>query len=348
MAEVSHATLTGANLHDVKQHNHDADTEAGGGKLSGAVVDTFVDVAEAAAPGTPAAAHVRFYAKADGLLYQKDDAGTETVLAGGAGGALTVQEIDGTPSDTAVTIIRVTNGKLTDNGAGDVTLDLSGGGGGGDSTRTGAAASRPAASNDGDLYLPNDAPILFRDTGSAYAAWGPLYPLTLPVDGDFAWVNQDTATLTDHGALLLKPNGSAGFNLRAKTAPSTPYTVTAAFLVNPASATVSIGFRQSSDGKLAILRMIGATGGWNWRSSKYTNPTTFSADYSTTSITGQLLSLVWFQIADNGTNRIIRYSNDGQHWTDHHSVGRTDFLTADQVVWGTQGANVWLLSWAEG
>ncbi len=43
-----------------------------------------------------------------------------------AGSALTVQELDGSPLDSAVTIIRVTNGKLTDNGAGDVTLDLSG------------------------------------------------------------------------------------------------------------------------------------------------------------------------------------------------------------------------------
>lgn len=38
---------------------------------------------EVAAPATPAAATVRLYAKADGLLYSKDDAGTETQLGGG-------------------------------------------------------------------------------------------------------------------------------------------------------------------------------------------------------------------------------------------------------------------------
>lgn len=42
---------------------------------------------------------------------------------GGGGSALTVQEIDGTPIDAAVTVIRVPNGTLTDNGVGDVTLD---------------------------------------------------------------------------------------------------------------------------------------------------------------------------------------------------------------------------------
>jgi hypothetical protein len=42
-----------------------------------------VRVPEQAAPGTPATGTVLMYAKSDGNLYQKDDAGTETVLAGG-------------------------------------------------------------------------------------------------------------------------------------------------------------------------------------------------------------------------------------------------------------------------
>lgn len=41
---------------------------------------------EAAAPSTPAAGKVVVYAKADGLMYSKDDAGTETLMSGGAGG----------------------------------------------------------------------------------------------------------------------------------------------------------------------------------------------------------------------------------------------------------------------
>ena len=44
---------------------------------------------EAAAPATPAAGEVIIYAKADGNLYQKDDAGTETALAGAAGSVAT-------------------------------------------------------------------------------------------------------------------------------------------------------------------------------------------------------------------------------------------------------------------
>jgi len=37
------------------------------------------------------------------------------------------------------------------------------------------------------------------------------------------------------------------------------------------------------------------------------------------------------RIADNNTNRICSVSADGQNWIEVHSVGRTDFLTADQV-----------------
>jgi hypothetical protein len=48
---------------------------------------------EAAAPATPATGEVVVYAKTDGLLYQKDDAGTETLLAGGGAGAVATDAI---------------------------------------------------------------------------------------------------------------------------------------------------------------------------------------------------------------------------------------------------------------
>jgi hypothetical protein len=43
-------------------------------------------MSEVTAPATPASATVVVYAKADGLLYSKDDAGVETLVSGGAGG----------------------------------------------------------------------------------------------------------------------------------------------------------------------------------------------------------------------------------------------------------------------
>ena len=51
-----------------------------------ATTTTRIDFDEGAAPATPAANDVRLYAKADGLLYSKDDAGVETLVSGGSGG----------------------------------------------------------------------------------------------------------------------------------------------------------------------------------------------------------------------------------------------------------------------
>lgn len=42
---------------------------------------------EGSAPSTPASGKVVLYAKTDGLLYSKDDAGTETLVSGGSGGS---------------------------------------------------------------------------------------------------------------------------------------------------------------------------------------------------------------------------------------------------------------------
>ena len=48
---------------------------------------------------------------------------------GAVAGAITVKEVDGDPNVTGVTTIRVTNGTLTDDGAGQVTITTGGGGG---------------------------------------------------------------------------------------------------------------------------------------------------------------------------------------------------------------------------
>jgi len=69
---------------DLPSHSH---TGSGtGGALSGALVSDYLELTEASAPSTPGSGKVRVYAKSDGKLYQKDDAGTETDLAASGGG----------------------------------------------------------------------------------------------------------------------------------------------------------------------------------------------------------------------------------------------------------------------
>lgn len=66
-------------------HNHT--TADGTGVLTNDEHDGFIEMAEIAAPATPASGKVRVYPKADGHLYQKDDAGAETDLTSGGASA---------------------------------------------------------------------------------------------------------------------------------------------------------------------------------------------------------------------------------------------------------------------
>lgn len=67
--------------------DHTGLTGVGGG-LEDQDSFTFLDATEAAAPATPASGKVRIYAKSDGRIYSKDDAGVESgpFDAAGAGG----------------------------------------------------------------------------------------------------------------------------------------------------------------------------------------------------------------------------------------------------------------------
>lgn len=226
---------------------------------------------------------------------------------------------------------------------------------------TAAYASRNAAAKAGRLFLPDNGFVIERDTGSAWAPWGPIYPLTRPVDADFAWINQGGASVVDGGGgiCLIAPGGTINVRLRKKAAPATPYVITACILpMLPAATTDSAGFglafREAGTGELQVFGWGNqAGGGAKMISWKFTSPTAFSASYNTFAIVPS--TPVWLRIADNGTNRICSWSPDGQNWFVFHTVGRTDFLTADEVGFFiytqfsiTPETAITLLSWKEG
>lgn len=217
----------------------------------------------------------------------------------------------------------------------DISATSSGGGGGGDSTHTSAYGSRPSASNAGDLFLPSDGYNVQRDTGAAWVPWGPLFSFTEPpaVSG-FAWVNQGAATGADSkGAIVMTAPASASDNLRIlkKTAPATPYTITVAMLPTLAGANyckAGLCWRESSSGKVIDFG-VGYSTVFQLSATKWTNATTYSADYASL---GMLpLGVIFLRISDDGTNRKCSFSTDGQNFVQVHSVGRTDFMTADEI-----------------
>ncbi len=234
---------------------------------------------------------------------------------------------------------------------------------------TAAHASRPASSLNGRIFLPSDGYSLERDTGSVYAPWGPIFPFTPPVDGDFSWENQGGASVTAaKSAIFLRAPATAGgaLRIRKKAAPTPPYVITAAFMplsVLPAAGeggSSGLLFRNSANSRIHAFyihaRTISGTSmesGWALSSFKYSDSSTFNASYLLLNMpwTG---SVVWLRIADNNTNRVCSVSADGQNWVDVHSVTRLDYLLAiDEVGFfcqsgqATYDSGLTLLHWKQ-
>ena len=102
--------------------------------------------------------------------------------AGGGGSSLTVEEVDGDPSVSDVTTIKVSNDTLADDGSGTVTITTGGGGGSGDVV-----------------------------AGSTFTTAGVI----MACDGDDKTIDEPTTTLTTNSQALtvggdLTINGSSG------------------------------------------------------------------------------------------------------------------------------------------
>ena len=110
-------------------------------------------------------------------------------------------------------------------------------------------------------------------------------------------------------------------------------------------------FRQSSDGKIVYFgTRLGEIG--QIKVEKWTDSTTFSANYVTYEVPMDSgVFPIWYRIEDDNTDRKSYWSTDGQYFHQLHTVGRTDFLTADQVGFMIAPINhsvsLRLISWEE-
>ena len=95
-----------------------------------------------------------------------------TWVAENSAGGLTVKEVDGSKSVNDVTTIVVTNGTLTDNSNGQVTIDTGGGGGGGSTSPFTSASGKFYSTNGGDYVgLGTSVPIYKLDITDTSAAF---------------------------------------------------------------------------------------------------------------------------------------------------------------------------------
>lgn len=243
--------------------------------------------------------------------------------------------------------------------AGTVLNTVGGTGGSGNIVNTTAFGAEPGSPNTGDLDLYTQAAQISRYSGAAWVPWGPLWPLTDPTLQTFAWINQGSATVsTTNGGIALATiaEGSVNLRIREKATPSTPYTITAAFLpaiINAGG--MGLSWRDSVGGRIEVLQAaLNTAAGAEWTRALYT----FS---SVTGFNGTVLSakpapafgLVWLQCSDDGTNRIVRYSADGYTWIELYSELRSTYLTPDRVGFYLGNTNAdypistLLISWKE-
>jgi hypothetical protein len=255
-------------------------------------------------------------------------------LPGGAGGA---------PTD-ADYVVETANGSLSAESVLGTTV-----------ITTAAYASRQAAAKAGRIFLPNDGFYIERDTGAAWAPWGPIYPMTPPPTlANWTWFNQDAATADEtYGGICLVDSG-AHANVRGlgRAVPSTPYVITAAILPRVLNGDYKAGVYWADDAGKIITFCITAESPGQISIQKWNSVTAWSANYTYFSAY-TCYGLFFLRMADDGTNRTCQYSHDGQHWETLHSIGRTDFLTATKVGICTRRANttrtpaLTLLSWEE-
>lgn len=214
---------------------------------------------------------------------------------------------------------------------------------------SGALGSRPAAGTAGRLYLPTDSWYTFRDNGSAWDAFRngrQMFPLD--DSGWTGWVNQGTAARdATTGTLRLTKTFASGDtqSLRYKSAPSTPWTITCCFRygakVSGASQylQISLGGRQSSDGKLKMVCAFHGNNAWTAQASKWDSATAYNSDIAViTPMSAAIETDVWVRMTDNGTDVLFDVSADGYDWLNVSTDGRTNFCTIDQVFIAIQAA----------
>lgn len=144
------------------------------------------------------------------------------------------------------------------------------------------------------------------------------------------WLNQGSAAVSDTsaGILLTVPAESNADRLRGiyKTAPATPYTVTAliggVYFGNPVLS--GIGWTDGTKIQEIDLRNTGTFQIWV---SSWTNSNAFAADNATG--IPMLGNPAWFRLSDDGTTVLFQISADGINFYTRYSVAKASgFLGA--------------------
>lgn len=220
----------------------------------------------------------------------------------------------------------------------------------------GTFANRPASVADGYVYSCTDGPMQFIRANGVWKPYLGSMPLvTPPAANTWSLINATLNTnFSDYrGGLIFNTSYAAGVMHVAKvTAPATPYQITAHFIPlwaaadNPTSfnfATTGICWRQTSNGNLHVFGPVHATSVTGIHASVFrlltasgsgTSGITYgnSTDFNFPNLlSNQMSHGIWVRGIDDGVNRSVYYSTDGQNFQRIYQVARTTSVTPDEV-----------------
>lgn len=215
-----------------------------------------------------------------------------------------------------------------------------------DTQTKGTYASLPAATAAGREYRCTDAPIVFQDSGSAWSAFGPIFPCNKLNSGDWTWVNQSTASVdyTQGFGYISGPSvGSTNsLSIQKKTAPSAPYKAT--WLVSPLWSLTGLGvcgviWRNNSSGKLKMLSIRSNAGTFTVVMETWASATSFNGSLTSGTMISMSSWPIFLRLYDDNTNCLYQYSVDGLNYSTLYSEVRSTYFTPDEV-----GFFVWAFS----
>jgi hypothetical protein len=171
---------------------------------------------------------------------------------------------------------------------------------------------------------------------SGFPPWFLPAAFTPPILTDFAWVNQGSASASQGTAclpLVIPANTGDSNRILVKALPSTPYTITMAFVpgLGATFGAQSLILRDSVSGKLITFDLFQHGGEIPYHRVVTWNSATSAVSQIAFSRRMSNSSIVFVKIADDGTNRTYKFSRDGQNWETLLSHARTTWVVPNQV-----------------
>jgi hypothetical protein len=238
-----------------------------------------------------------------------------------------------------------------------------------------AIGNRLSAGRAGALFWPTGGIQVQRDSGSVWDGFGPLYRFKQPpLASAFTFVNQGGSSVADEAGtvrLTAPANNGVSARLLVKSAPATPYVITAAFIPffdqgtnTSAAPRFGLVFRNSGGNAFKSVNWLygnsntfSSTALWFIQSGAWSDVNTFSTGHFTARRLPLNPHLAWLRIADDGADRIYSVSADGVHWEAIYTEANDTGFTANQVglfldnqtVTGTVlfNSSLRLVSWEE-